>query len=121
MVGCQNRGTRLGPVHPFLTAASISKLSQKCLQDIAVDSYGVTFTFLDLEDLDAVAAAISPKTRLLWVEAASNPLGHPGNLPGLVRLCRTAETPHMGWKAFSAFSGTCFYCQFPYVCFWCRF
>ncbi|CAE7424683.1 metB [Symbiodinium pilosum] len=60
----------------------------EAFQDIAADAYGVTFTFVDLDDLGAVAAAILPETRLLWVESASNPLGHPADVPGLAKLCK---------------------------------
>lgn len=36
--------------------------------------WGVTHTPVALADLDAVAAAITPKTRLIWVETPTNPL-----------------------------------------------
>lgn len=34
---------------------------------------GLDFTFLDLSDLAALEAAITPKTRMLWVETPTNP------------------------------------------------
>jgi cystathionine gamma-synthase/cystathionine gamma-lyase len=36
--------------------------------------YGLTFTYVDMRDLDAVAAAVRPNTKLFWVETPSNPL-----------------------------------------------
>ncbi|HVC08756.1 MAG TPA: cystathionine gamma-synthase [Elusimicrobiota bacterium] len=35
---------------------------------------GVDFTFVDATDLDAVERAMTPRTKLLWVETPSNPL-----------------------------------------------
>jgi cystathionine beta-lyase/cystathionine gamma-synthase len=35
--------------------------------------YGITATFVDMTDLDAVRAAIQPNTRLFWIETPSNP------------------------------------------------
>lgn len=36
--------------------------------------FGVTFTFVDSTDEKAVSAAITPKTKLLWLETPTNPL-----------------------------------------------
>ncbi len=36
--------------------------------------YGLTFTYVDMRDLEAVAAAVQPNTRLFWIETPSNPL-----------------------------------------------
>jgi cystathionine beta-lyase/cystathionine gamma-synthase len=36
--------------------------------------YGLTFSYVDMRDLDAVAAAVRPNTKLFWVETPSNPL-----------------------------------------------
>ena len=35
--------------------------------------YGITFSMVDLTDLDAVAGAIQPNTRMIWVETPTNP------------------------------------------------
>jgi cystathionine gamma-lyase len=37
-------------------------------------SAGLDFTFVDLDDLKKVEAAIRPETRLIWVESPTNPL-----------------------------------------------
>ncbi|MBC6934790.1 MAG: cystathionine gamma-synthase [Chloroflexi bacterium] len=36
--------------------------------------YGLRFSWVDLADLDAVHAAFTPQTRLLWLETPTNPL-----------------------------------------------
>jgi cystathionine gamma-lyase len=36
--------------------------------------FGLGFSFVDAADLKAVAAAFTPKTRLLWIETPSNPM-----------------------------------------------
>jgi cystathionine beta-lyase/cystathionine gamma-synthase len=36
--------------------------------------YGITTTFVDMTDLDAVRAAVTPATKLFWVETPTNPL-----------------------------------------------
>ncbi len=38
------------------------------------ERYGVTFTYVDATDLGAVAAAVRPNTKMLWIETPSNPL-----------------------------------------------
>ena len=36
--------------------------------------YGLTFTYVDVSDLDAVQAAIRPETKMIWLETPTNPL-----------------------------------------------
>ncbi len=36
--------------------------------------YGLTFTYVDMTDLDAVRAAVQPATKMFWVETPTNPL-----------------------------------------------
>ncbi|HEY5258379.1 MAG TPA: aminotransferase class I/II-fold pyridoxal phosphate-dependent enzyme [Candidatus Baltobacteraceae bacterium] len=38
-----------------------------------LERYGITTTFVDMLDLDATRAAITPKTKLFWIETPSNP------------------------------------------------
>ncbi len=47
---------------------------------------GVEVTLVDLQDLDAVAAAIRPNTRMLWLESIGNPLLSVPDLPALIEL-----------------------------------
>ncbi|MBI5850708.1 MAG: cystathionine gamma-synthase [Planctomycetes bacterium] len=50
--------------------------------------FGVTFSFVDMSDLDGVAKAIQPKTRLVMTETPSNPLLRVTDLSALAKLCR---------------------------------
>ena len=51
-------------------------------------SAGLDFTFLDLSDTAAAAAAIRPNTRLIWIETPSNPTLRLVDLTALARLGR---------------------------------
>jgi cystathionine beta-lyase/cystathionine gamma-synthase len=51
-------------------------------------SAGLAFTFVDLRDVSAVAAAIRPQTRLIWVETPSNPMLKLADLEALAGLAR---------------------------------
>lgn len=49
-------------------------------------SFGIVVTFVDMNDLDAVRAAITPQTKLCIAESLSNPLLEVIDLPGLVSV-----------------------------------
>jgi cystathionine gamma-lyase len=51
-------------------------------------SAGLDFTFVDLSDLDAVAAAIRPNTRMIWVETPTNPTLRLVDLEAIARLAK---------------------------------
>ncbi len=51
-------------------------------------AYGLQVTYLDLADLDAVAAAFRPDTRMVWVETPSNPLLRLTDIQAVARLAR---------------------------------
>ena len=53
--------------------------------------FGVATTFVDLTDLDAWAAAMTPATRLLFVETPSNPLTEVADIPRLAELAHAHE------------------------------
>ena len=38
------------------------------------EPFGLAFTFVDMQDLDAVEAAVTPQTKMLWLETPTNPL-----------------------------------------------
>ena len=44
------------------------------LFDKVMKRFGITFTAVDASDLDAVENAITPATRLVWLESPTNPL-----------------------------------------------
>ncbi|ORA78096.1 cystathionine gamma-synthase [Mycobacterium malmoense] len=70
------------------------------------DAYGGTFRLIDkvftrwnveytpvaLSDLDAVAAAITPRTRLVWVETPTNPLLSIADIAALAELGRDSSS-----------------------------
>jgi cystathionine gamma-lyase len=51
-------------------------------------SAGLRFTYVDMSDLDAFAAALQPDTRLVWVETPTNPLLKLADLAAIGALCR---------------------------------
>src|ERR1700739_4687741 len=59
------------------------------LIDKVFTRWNVTYTPVALSDLDAVRAAITPQTRLIWVETPTNPLLSIADIGGLAQL--TAE------------------------------
>ncbi|MEO1021706.1 MAG: cystathionine gamma-synthase [Bacteroidota bacterium] len=53
--------------------------------------FGITFTFLDMTDLDAVKAAVKPETRLMWIETPTNPLLKIADIPSLVDIAKAND------------------------------
>jgi cystathionine gamma-lyase len=52
-------------------------------------SAGLTFSFVDLADVAAVEAAITPKTGLIWVETPTNPMLRLADLDALAALAKS--------------------------------
>jgi cystathionine gamma-synthase/O-acetylhomoserine (thiol)-lyase len=55
-----------------------------------LDRFGVSATFVDATDLDAVRAAIRPETTVLWGETLANPTMSVADLPALSAISREA-------------------------------
>ena len=55
-----------------------------------LDRFGVTATFVDAADPDAVRAAIRPETAVLWGETLANPTMSVADLPALSAISREA-------------------------------
>jgi cystathionine gamma-lyase len=51
-------------------------------------SAGLEFSFVDLADLSAIEAAITPKTKIVWVETPTNPLLRLCDLEAIAGLCK---------------------------------
>jgi cystathionine gamma-synthase/O-acetylhomoserine (thiol)-lyase len=51
---------------------------------------GIETTFVDPRDLDAVAAAVRPRTRLVWGETLANPTMAVTDLPGVAAIAHDA-------------------------------
>jgi len=60
------------------------------LIDKVFSQWGVTHTPVSLSDLDAVRAAITPATKLLWVETPTNPLLSVADIAGIAELSAAA-------------------------------
>ena len=48
--------------------------------------WGVELTLVDMTNLEAVAAAVRPNTKLIWVETPSNPLIRVSDIAGIARI-----------------------------------
>lgn len=55
--------------------------------------YGLNFSYVDTCDLDQVAAALRPETRLVWLETPSNPQLHVTDLRGVAEVLRARSEP----------------------------
>jgi cystathionine gamma-synthase/cystathionine beta-lyase len=53
--------------------------------------YGLSFTYVDTSDPEAVRSAVRPETRALFVESLTNPLLKVADIPALVAICRERE------------------------------
>jgi cystathionine beta-lyase/cystathionine gamma-synthase len=53
-----------------------------------LQSYGLRFTFVDATDLEKVRAAVTPETRMVWVETPSNPMMRIVDLSGVAEIGR---------------------------------
>lgn len=59
--------------------------TSKQLRDI-LGPMGVRHTFVDMTRIDAVRAALSPETRLLWIETPSNPMLNVSDIETIAEL-----------------------------------
>jgi O-acetylhomoserine (thiol)-lyase len=55
--------------------------------------FGVETTFVAADDVDAYAAALTPRTKLIYTEVIGNPNGDIADLDGLADLARSAGIP----------------------------
>ena len=51
-------------------------------------SAGLQFSYVDLSDIDAVAAAVTDKTRMIWVETPSNPMLKLVDIAAIVKVAK---------------------------------
>ena len=71
------------------------------LNDFMPLKAGVTTSFVDVHDTDAVAAAITERTRLIYVESLSNPTLQVADIPRLAAIARKAGIPLVVDNTFS--------------------
>jgi cystathionine gamma-synthase len=60
------------------------------LIDKVFSQWGISYTPAQLSNLDEVRAAITSKTRLIWVETPTNPLLSIADIPGIVQIASTS-------------------------------
>lgn len=75
--------------------------SYALLQDFLPAKSGITTHFVDITDLDAVANAITDKTRLIFTESISNPTLRVANIPRLSALAKEKGIPVVVDNTFS--------------------
>src|ERR1044072_3408373 len=61
------------------------------LIDKGFTQWGIDYTAVSLADLDAVGAAITPQTKLIWVETPTNPLLSIADIAGIAQIASTAN------------------------------
>lgn len=66
--------------------------------------FGIKTTFLDITDLDAVAKAITPNTKMIYCESVSNPLLEVADISALSRIAKKNELPLVVDNTFSPLS-----------------
>lgn len=66
---------------------------------------GYRFSYVDTRDLDAIAAAIGPETRLVFLETPSNPLMH---ITDIAAVCALAKEHGVAVAVDNTFLSPCF-------------
>ena len=71
------------------------------MHDFLPRTAGVTTSFVDITDPDAVRAAITDETRVLYTESVSNPTLRIADIPQLAEIAHDAEIPLIVDNTFS--------------------
>jgi methionine-gamma-lyase len=71
------------------------------MHDFLPQTAGVSASFVDIKDLDAVRAAITDKTRVLFTESVANPTLRLADIPRLAKIARDAGIPLVVDNTFS--------------------
>ncbi|KAA0893306.1 trans-sulfuration enzyme family protein [Oryzomonas rubra] len=61
------------------------------LFDKVFNQFGLTFSYVDTSDVEAVRAALTPRTRAVFAESLTNPLLKFADIPALSTLCRDRD------------------------------
>ena len=97
--------TSSGQAAEFLTFAALAESGDHIVSaaglyggtvtqlDGTLRRFGVDTTFVAEDDVDAYAAAITPRTRLIYTEVVGNPSGTIADLAGLSELARANDIP----------------------------
>ena len=78
----------LSPGDHVISSEDLYGGSFRLFDKVKQRSAGLTFSYVDLADLSAIEAAITPKTRMIWVETPTNPLLRLADLEAIADLCR---------------------------------
>jgi cystathionine gamma-lyase len=62
--------------------------SFRLFDKVRTRSMGLQVSYVDLADIKAIEAAITPKTKMVWVETPTNPLLRLADLEAIAELCR---------------------------------
>ncbi len=65
-------------------------------------SAGLSFSFVDMADLAAVEAAITPATRMIWVETPTNPMLRLADLAAIAALAKTRNLVTVADNTFAS-------------------
>jgi cystathionine gamma-synthase len=60
------------------------------LIDKVFSQWGITYTPAPVNDLDAIRAAVTPATRLIWIETPTNPLLNVGDIAATAEIAHAA-------------------------------
>lgn len=71
------------------------------MHDFLSAKAGISTTFVDITDLDAVRAAMTKKTKLIYTESVSNPTLRVANIPKLADIAHEAGVPLVVDNTFS--------------------
>lgn len=52
------------------------------------EKYGIVFTYVDTTDIQAVQAAVSSKTKLIWIETPTNPLMNITDIEAVAKIAK---------------------------------
>ena len=61
------------------------------LFELVLKRYGLDYSWIDMRDVDNVRAAITPKTRMIWIETPTNPLLSLVDIAAVAELARPAH------------------------------
>jgi cystathionine gamma-synthase len=79
----------LGPGDHVVAPADAYYATGTLLREV-MRPWGLASSFVDTTDLEAVRQAITPRTRLIWIETPSNPVLAVTDIAGVVALARAA-------------------------------
>jgi len=70
-------------------------------RDLLSDSLGVSVEYVDATEMDAVAAAVTDETALVWMESPTNPLLRLCDLPAIADVAAAADATFVVDNTFS--------------------